>query len=415
MEVEVCTRKRRVAVGAIASLAAILLLREVEEEEEEEEVDVRNYGVGRGVRLFPGVVGGIGAIRTSNRTLMHEFLQISEDDGWISRVRMTKSTFLLLTERLRAFAPLDAVGDTLLVQEHVFTFLMYMCTNSAYRLLVATLGIPCGTIANYVSRTIQAMLELKRHEIRFPVTEAEMETVAAEFSHIHKLPGCIGFIDGTHTRIRRPLKNGAIYDGFKGVCQCSQIVCDARGFVTAMRAGYPGKTVDAAAIRRMPVYLMREQLVQRGKYLIGDAGYALTPWLLPAIRETSAMQDYAMVTFNQFLSCRRVLIERVIGHIKGRCKRLTGLCEARPFRVSSLVACACVLHNFCGRHNDRLPECYVVEPDVEQAPLPEGLIEVDTEDYRAAEQFRQRMIQLFNTPEYVDYRRSLRDQGLTIC
>lgn len=373
---------------------------------------------GKGNRPFGDLPGGIGGLRVEDRHNLRLYLADDRKSGWMNRVRLTKETFFLLAAEISRHPPF-VDSPSLDVDEHLFTTLYYLAHGPAYAELCGELGLGAGTIRDYVCRTVEAICWMQDDWIHFPETAEEMDATEQEFFAIHKLPGCIGIVDGTDIPIHKPklADAPASWEGFKGVCQNAQIICDAKGYVTFVKAGLPGRMHDSPALQGTHIYDMRHDMVARGKYLIADAGYALCPWLLTAFRETIAATDRRKLYYNRFLCGRRALIERVIGKIKGRFRILVGVCRIKTMlRLSAIVTACCVLHNFCLRHNDLLPDELVVEDDQDdedllaRVPVHAG----DGDDPVLARNTQDAFIDLFNTDLYKNYSMTLRGIGMSL-
>ena len=100
--------------------------------------------------------------------------------------------------------------------------------------------------AIFVARCI---LQACGHEIRWP-GPSEREVLGRT---IPQLPGCIGFIDGTLCRIRRPYNDPderRWYNGRKKMyCFNNTVVVDHNGLFIYVDPGYPGSFHDVNILR----------------------------------------------------------------------------------------------------------------------------------------------------------------------
>lgn len=60
--------------------------------------------------------------------------------------------------------------------------------------------------------------------------------------------------------------------------------------------------------------------------------------------------------FNAKLSSERQVVERTIGHVKGRFRRLRDIDSTDIKHICYMITSACVLHNLCISCNDELAE-----------------------------------------------------------
>ncbi|KAK6171699.1 hypothetical protein SNE40_018138 [Patella caerulea] len=95
------------------------------------------------------------------------------------------------------------------------------------------------------------------------------------------------------------------------------------------------------------------ELFGHERILIGDSAYPLRRWLV------SVMKDNGRLTlphrqFNRCLLLMRQLVERVIGHVKGRFRRLRCVHVYIVETAIKIVIAACVLHNVCIANQEEL-------------------------------------------------------------
>ncbi|XP_069473149.1 uncharacterized protein [Ambystoma mexicanum] len=105
-----------------------------------------------------------------------------------------------------------------------------------------------------------------------------------------------------------------------------------------------------------------------GVVATGDAGYALTPWLMTPIRRPRNRHEEA---YNRAHVRTRGMIERTFGLLKARFRcfsRSWGSLLYKPVKTGQIVVLCAMLHNLCMRRNVPLP------PDTEDDD------EVDDED-----------------------------------
>ncbi|XP_052131265.1 putative nuclease HARBI1 [Frankliniella occidentalis] len=90
-------------------------------------------------------------------------------------------------------------------------------------------------------------------------------------------------------------------------------------------------------------------------HLVGDKAYPNRCWLM------APYKDYGNLTrqqkkYNYHHSVTRVVIEHTFGLLKGRWRRLLALVLKDVAEDTNFILAACVLHNFCYLHNDKVVE-----------------------------------------------------------
>ena len=164
------------------------------------------------------------------------------------------------------------------------------------------------------------------------------------------MKGCIGFIDGTHIRLASSLCGERDYYNHKGFPSIQlQVVDDDRLCITSAFVDYPGCTHDARVFRNSALCQRMDSgqlpLIQDG-LIIGDSAYPLKSWLVTPFRD-------------------RQCVERSIGMLKGRFRRLREVSMHDPADICTLIISACILHNVCIKAGD-------VADDISQSDDDEG-------------------------------------------
>ena len=90
-------------------------------------------------------------------------------------------------------------------------------------------------------------------------------------------------------------------------------------------------------------------------YLIADSAYPLRWWLITSFREIGRLSPQ-LKRFNNILSSSRQVIERCIGHMKGRFRRLREITLHFPEEIVENRVSGCILHNLCVLHDDIIEE-----------------------------------------------------------
>ena len=185
--------------------------------------------------------------------------------------------------------------------------------------------------------------------------------------------GCIGFIDGTHIRLASSPGGERDYFNRKGFPSIQlQIVVNDNLLITSAFAGYPGYTHDARVFRNGTLSRQLEggQLpLLPGGFIVGDSAYPLKSWLITPFKDNGRLTGQHR-RYNRTVSSQRQAIERAIGLLKGRFRRLREIPMHDPEDICTMIVAACIMHNVCITAGDTGDD--FVEVDVDDQPSSPG-------------------------------------------
>ncbi|KAM7293348.1 hypothetical protein ISCGN_026478 [Ixodes scapularis] len=220
-------------------------------------------------------------------------------------------------------------------------------------------------------------------------TTGKKDDVERGFQRLGRIPGVIGGVDGTMIAIVGPSQNDPTVTKAAYWCRKQFYalnvmgVCDADCRVMSIDPRYPGSVHDSFAWRYSWLRSNFEQgrLIDDGRLLRGDSGYALEPWLItpvPGFHATSTTCG----RFNKAHSSIRSVGERCIGLLKSRfqCLQRHRTLYYHPTTATVIISACAVLHNTClsSREPEAEPDCDPDEPGLESGPSSEGSV-VDDE------------------------------------
>ncbi|KAM7301323.1 putative nuclease HARBI1 isoform X1 [Ixodes scapularis] len=133
--------------------------------------------------------------------------------------------------------------------------------------------------------------EPERGWIHFPETPSERFDAEKGFRLLGRIPGVIGCVDGTMVSIVGPSKNDPTVT--KAAYWCRKyfyalnvmVVCDADCRIMCIDPRYPGSVHDSFVwqFSWLRNQLEQGQLPRDGRFLLGDSGYPLEPWLITPV------------------------------------------------------------------------------------------------------------------------------------
>jgi hypothetical protein len=144
--------------------------------------------------------------------------------------------------------------------------------------------------------------------------------------------------------------------------------------------GYPGSLHDATCFSKTDLYRNPEKYFSNGEYLLADGGYTLTQNQIVPYRNPQGEQS----EFNMEFSSARIIVEHVMGLLKGRWGSLRGLRiqihkKEDIERVNRWIVAVLILHNMVMKFNDNW-EGEMIDEELEQdQEVEENLNETGTQ------------------------------------
>lgn len=171
--------------------------------------------------------------------------------------------------------------------------------------------------------------------------------MAEGFSKRCGFPKVVGAIDGTHIPISGTSNNRDAYINRKGISSIQlQVVCDSNLQFLDIYAGWSGSVHDCRVFKNSPLKRMLEHNYLPPDYhLIGDSAYPLSQYLMAPFKDNGHLTP-AEITFNKRHASTRVDVERAIGLLKCKFRRLKYLDMSLLPEMCNFISAACVLHNF---------------------------------------------------------------------
>lgn len=220
-----------------------------------------------------------------------------------------------------------------------------------------TLGrISRGSIIQYTLRATVAIISKFAEVVAWPgpMRRLEIETF---FADKYRIPGCVGFIDGSHIILHKSPsfgieKNAKFWSRKKRYGLLILAVCDEKKRFTYLQTGHYASANDFRAQRSSAIAHKPLELFSGEQYVLGDSGFYCDTYLVPMYRRTSGQQDLPKerAEFNDHVAKARVKIEHAFGILKQRWLMLNDmhkvLKEQHDLTVAfAIIQAAVVLHN----------------------------------------------------------------------
>lgn len=228
------------------------------------------------------------------------------------------------------------------VECKVMCFLWFMGNTESVRSVADRFGMGKSSLHLCVHKVADALLNLAAAEIQFPKGISQWHSISRTFQ---KFPGVIGCVDGTY--IPMTGKSGPKRDAY--ICRKgfpalhAQVVCDNNLKILDITTGYPGSVHDARVFRNSSVYQYLQQLPPNF-HLLGDSAYPLESFVMTPYKDNGHLTS-EQKKYNAVHSSSRCCVERCIGLLKGKFRRLKNFDAQDDVLMCKLVVGSAVVHN----------------------------------------------------------------------
>ncbi|XP_060598026.1 putative nuclease HARBI1 [Ruditapes philippinarum] len=271
-----------------------------------------------------------------------EVVSIYSDLEFKSHFRMQRSTFEMLCTEVAPEFPRER---SINLETKMLATLWLLGTQECYRSVGDRFGMSKGTLHLIVQQVCRVISDMRETYIRMPRTRQEMERVEKGFREKCGMPGVVGAIDGTHIAIPGPSEHRSSYINRKGYQSMQlQVVCDSQLKFLDTYTGWPGSVHDARVYRNSPISETVSNL-PHDKHLLGDSAYPLKVNMLVPFRDNGHLNRVEK-KFNKVHSSTRVDVERAIGLLKCKFRRLKHLDMLMVEEIPVTITSCCVLHNY---------------------------------------------------------------------
>lgn len=234
-------------------------------------------------------------------------------------------------------------------EQKLLATLWLLGNQESYRGVGDRFDLSKGSLHRVCIEVCNILAAMQKEYIRWPES-SELQGIADGFMAKTGFPGVIGAIDGTHIAIPGPSDHRDSYINRKGFPSIQlQVVCDSNLRFTDVYAGWPGAVHDARVYRNCPVAQLLPTLPST-YHLLGDSAYPLSTYLLVPYRDNGHLTPLEK-RYNKVHSSTRVDVERAIGLLKCKWRRMKHLDMISVPDIPTFIVAACVLHNFVLLHD----------------------------------------------------------------
>ncbi|XP_066590552.1 putative nuclease HARBI1 [Prorops nasuta] len=272
--------------------------------------------------------------------------------------RITRNTFKFLLELLYPHLEKNSEKfgrNPLTPEKQTLIAIWVLSTPNSFRCVSDRFGVGRATAWRAVRRVVRA-LNVYLHKFINRPSEDEARRTYVNMERTYKFPNVIGAIDGTHIKIVAPKQNAEAYINRKGDYSIQlQVVCDKNLKFTHVYCGQVGSVHDMQVFKLsgFPKLLNENNFPDNG-HILGDAAYSICKYIMVPFKNNGHLTE-AQINYNAIHSSARMIVERSIGHLKGRWRSiLDTLPMTRTDLIPRYVVACCILHNICVLQNDEI-------------------------------------------------------------
>lgn len=141
-------------------------------------------------------------------------------------------------------------------------------------------------------------------------------------------------------------------------------MCDDKLLIRHAYSGWPGCTHDARVFRNSSLSEMINtgDRIAPNMYIIADSAYPLTERLITPFKDNGRL-NFDQRRFNRVISSSRQCVERCIGHMKGRFRRIREIPLHEPEEIVETIIAACILSNMCVLEDADIDQFVILDQD----------------------------------------------------
>lgn len=283
-------------------------------------------------------------MNTFSTTTLKQALEQTQTKRFHQHLRCDSQTFLSIVALIEQHQSTPIHHNTKHeIMKRVALNILYLAKGSTSNQAAAALGVPKTRAVVYVNQLLIILTKLSSNYITMPSVAHEVIEVCDGFEAIAGFPQVIGAIDGTLTRINRPVDYEGWYccKNFPAI-NMQAAVNNRRLFCSfSIRVG---STNDQSLWNSSGLRLFKR--IPSGTHLLGNAGYKSYRHLLTPYNESSAIESAKKRRYNHLHSKTRIKVECTFGILKNQYRILMGKLQQKILKQVVQVVVGClVLHN----------------------------------------------------------------------
>ncbi|XP_055907138.1 putative nuclease HARBI1 [Eupeodes corollae] len=271
---------------------------------------------------------------------MNIFAPVESTGNYKILYRFTQTQIEALTDYF--FQSSDTFrGGRLSNKTRMRVFLRFVADPGFQSGIAEDFGIDQSSVSRIIIEVGEKIVRKKEDWIKFPNTLEQTDAEKVIWLNKYQFPSCIGAIDCTHVRIKKPIRHSDEFVNRKGFHSINvQATCNGAELFTSVDISWPGSVHDSRIFKNSEIY--QTLLESSSTILIGDEGYGITPFLMTPYRNPVSAAE---VNFNNILTQEKVIIERVFGQLKQKFPCLQYKLRVATRNAPKVIMSCFILHN----------------------------------------------------------------------
>lgn len=291
---------------------------------------------------------------------------------WLENFRMESDTFYTLLAMVETdLTPGNALFSTdvpVPADKRLAIFLDWVGSGNTYASLAPKYDIGKSTVYE-ILHEVRGVLakKLVPNQVKFPTSDKLTATMQG-FKKLCHLPFCVGALDGTFVKMKKPSEYGDTYFCYKKYTAIIVMAyVDAKGRFIYVKSGTPGMCGDAHTWNTCSLKDNLDTLlhVPAGEeafwklpgsdatwdpFIVADSAFALSNRVMKCYE--SATPTLHEFNFNCGVIRTRRVVENAFGRLKASFAILKDCNMSDPEVVAELANVCCALHNFIEATNE---------------------------------------------------------------
>ncbi|KAG6543024.1 hypothetical protein Mapa_015520 [Marchantia paleacea] len=289
-------------------------------------------------------------------------LTSDDDDRWLYYMKMSRCTFLCISNRLQMLSWRDdpISRPVVPIPAQLGATLYHLVHGSDYHTISEVFGIEICAVQETLEKCVDDLLRALGEYLMWPRAKALLNVISG-FNEHWGLTNCHGVLGTVRISVTPPKFHGSVVH-----VVALQGVCDSSGAFLNVFCAHPGSLSDCEILRSSSFYLEANRgfilkpskVSERGElasrpYVLARQNYEPLPWLLIPGTESSDSDGSDASDYSDRTMMARSCISQAFKDLRKDflCLRAGVLCELP--KAPAFIHVCCILHNLIYLKEDR--------------------------------------------------------------